>query len=80
MDQVVLDRIKQIVTDHPVVLFMKGTPKFPQCGFSNVAAQVLTACGTEFFAVNVLQEYLGGEAPTAGAAPLVRTRLARGDD
>jgi monothiol glutaredoxin len=56
MDQVVLDRIKQIVTEHPVVLFMKGTPKFPQCGFSNVAAQVLNACGTEFFAVNVLQD------------------------
>ena len=42
------------LTEHPVVLFMKGTPQFPQCGFSNVAAQVLKACGTEFFAVNVL--------------------------
>jgi len=56
MNQNTLDRIKQIVTGHPVVLFMKGTPQFPQCGFSNVAAQVLRACGTEFFAVNVLQD------------------------
>lgn len=56
MDQKELDRIKDIVTSHPVVLFMKGTPQFPQCGFSNVAAQVLRACGTEFYAVNVLQD------------------------
>ncbi len=56
MDQKVLDRIKDIVTGHSVVLFMKGTPQFPQCGFSNTAAQVLRACGTDFFAVNVLQD------------------------
>lgn len=56
MDQKVLDRIKDIVTSHSVVLFMKGTPQFPQCGFSNTAAQVLRACGTNFFAVNVLQD------------------------
>lgn len=56
MDQNVLDRIRGIVTAHPVVLFMKGTPKFPQCGFSNVAAQVLQACNAEFFAVNVLAD------------------------
>ena len=56
MDQNALDRIKQIVTDHPVVLFMKGTPQFPQCGFSNLASQVLRACGTEFYAVNVLAD------------------------
>ncbi len=51
-----LARIRQIVTDNPVVLFMKGTPQFPQCGFSNVAAQALKACGAEFFAVNVLMD------------------------
>ena len=56
MDQKVLERIGQIVTGNPVVLFMKGTPQFPQCGFSNVAAQVLRACDTEFVAVNVLQD------------------------
>lgn len=56
MNEQVLERIGQIVTQHPVVLFMKGTPQFPQCGFSNVAAQALRACGADFFAVNVLMD------------------------
>ena len=48
--------IKQQVTENPVVLYMKGTPTFPQCGFSSAAAQILKACGvTEFLAVNVLE-------------------------
>jgi monothiol glutaredoxin len=49
--------IKQQVTTHPVVLYMKGTPHFPQCGFSAAAVQILNACGVqEFFSVNVLEE------------------------
>ena len=40
-----------------VVLFMKGTPQFPQCGFSSAAVQMLKACGvTDFAAVNVLAD------------------------
>jgi monothiol glutaredoxin len=51
------ERIKQQVTQNPVVLYMKGTPHFPQCGFSATAVQILNACGVdEFFAVNVLEE------------------------
>ena len=51
------DRIKQQVEGHPVVLFMKGTPQFPQCGFSQLACQVLNACGVqEFHSVNVLAD------------------------
>ena len=51
------DRIKQQVTGSPVVLYMKGTPQFPQCGFSSLAVQVLNACGVqEFFSVNVLAD------------------------
>lgn len=51
----VQEQIHQEVTSHPVVLFMKGTPQFPQCGFSATAAQVLKACGvTSFHAINVL--------------------------
>ncbi|MFA5082643.1 MAG: Grx4 family monothiol glutaredoxin [Hydrogenophilaceae bacterium] len=50
------ERIHQQVTSHPVVLYMKGTPQFPQCGYSATAAQVLQACGTDFFAVNVLAD------------------------
>jgi len=50
-------RIKQQVTGNRVVLFMKGTPQFPQCGFSALAVQVLTACGVkDFAAVNVLAD------------------------
>lgn len=48
--------IKQQVTENPVVLYMKGTPTFPQCGFSSGAVAVLKACGvTNFLAVNVLE-------------------------
>jgi len=50
-------RIKQQVDSHPVVLFMKGTPQMPQCGFSALAVQVLNACGVgEFHSVNVLAD------------------------
>lgn len=43
----VQERIKQQVTDNPVVLYMKGTPQFPQCGFSGAAVQILKACGAQ---------------------------------
>jgi len=50
-------RIKEQVTGNPVVLYMKGTPQFPQCGFSALAVQVLNACGVKDFAsVNVLAD------------------------
>jgi monothiol glutaredoxin len=51
------ERIRQQVTSQPVVLFMKGTPQFPQCGFSSRAVQILQACGVrEFHSVNVLED------------------------
>lgn len=54
---IALDMIKQTVTENPVVLYMKGTPQFPQCGFSDRAARVLKACGvTKYVAVNVLED------------------------
>ena len=50
-------RIKEQVTGNRVVLFMKGTPQFPQCGFSALAIQVLNACGVQqFHSVNVLAD------------------------
>lgn len=50
-------RIKEIVTSHPVVLFMKGNPQFPQCGFSGRAIQILGACGVKQpFTVDVLAD------------------------
>ncbi len=51
-----MDRIRAAVEDNPVVIFMKGTPQFPQCGFSSRAAQALAACGEEFAYVNVLED------------------------
>ena len=51
------DKIREQVTGHPVALYMKGTPDFPQCGFSAAAVQMLRACGVEdFFSVNVLED------------------------
>lgn len=51
------DRIHQQVTSHPVALYMKGTPRFPQCGFSATAVQILKHCGvTDFFSANVLED------------------------
>jgi monothiol glutaredoxin len=51
------DRIKEQVTGNRVMLYMKGTPQFPQCGFSALAVQVLNACGVkEFGSVNVLAD------------------------
>ena len=49
--------IKQTVTENPVVLFMKGSAQFPQCGFSGRAVQILKACGVDkFVTVNVLAD------------------------
>jgi monothiol glutaredoxin len=49
-------KIKETVTTNPVVLYMKGSPKFPQCGFSNLATQVLDACEAKYIAIDVLQD------------------------
>ena len=50
-------RIKEQVEGNRVMLYMKGTPQFPQCGFSALAVQVLNACGVKDFAsVNVLAD------------------------
>ncbi len=49
--------IRQQVTTHPVVLYMKGTPQFPQCGFSANAVRILNALGVKnVFTVDVLQQ------------------------
>ncbi len=51
------DFIQKTVNDYPIVLFMKGTAQFPQCGFSGKAIQLLKACGASNVAtVNVLED------------------------
>ena len=53
----VQDVIRDQVTSNDVVLYMKGSPQFPQCGFSSAAVQILKACGVkEVLAVNVLAD------------------------
>ena len=47
--------IREQVANNPVVLYMKGTPQFPQCGFSATAAQILKLCGVKFMSVNMLE-------------------------
>jgi len=48
--------IRQQLTENPVVLYMKGTPQFPQCGFSAKAVELLNSCGLrDFHSVNVLE-------------------------
>ncbi|MFP4155550.1 MAG: Grx4 family monothiol glutaredoxin [Halothiobacillaceae bacterium] len=52
----VMDRIHQYVTDNPVLIFMKGTPQFPTCGFSSRTAEAMKACDVPFGYVNVLAD------------------------
>ena len=55
-DQATLDAIDKAVKSNDVVLFMKGTPTFPQCGFSSVVVQVLDYLGVEYVSTNVLED------------------------
>jgi monothiol glutaredoxin len=55
-NNIVFERIKQDVTSNPVVLYMKGTPVFPQCGFSAAVVQILTHLGVKFKGVDVLTD------------------------
>jgi monothiol glutaredoxin len=52
----VVERIKSELSSSPVVLFMKGTPDFPQCGFSAQTVAALRALGAEFKSVNIFEE------------------------
>ena len=52
----VTERIKQDITDNPGLLFMKGTPVFPQCGFSAAVVQVLTHLGVKFKGIDILTD------------------------
>jgi monothiol glutaredoxin len=52
----VIDRIKSQLSSSPVLLYMKGTPDFPQCGFSATAVRALNAVGAKFESVNIFEE------------------------
>lgn len=52
----IMESIKESIESNPVILFMKGNPDFPQCGFSSQASQALTACDIDYVTVDVLTE------------------------
>ena len=56
LDEGVKSRIEKEISSNEVVLFMKGTPVFPQCGFSSMVSQVLSHIGVEFKGIDVLAE------------------------
>jgi len=56
MDDATRERIQKMIDEHPVVLFMKGTKSFPQCGFSATVVEVLRRSEAEFLDVNVLED------------------------
>jgi len=50
------ERITQTLSANPIVLYMKGTPQFPRCGFSHKAVQILNSCNIKFHSVDVLED------------------------
>jgi len=56
MSRDVAQEIQETIDANPVVLFMKGTPNFPQCGFSAQCVEILHHVGTQFVGVNVLED------------------------
>jgi monothiol glutaredoxin len=56
MDATVSERIKDDISSNDVVLYMKGSPVFPQCGFSAAVVQVLTHLGVKFKGIDILQD------------------------
>lgn len=56
MSNPVFERIQEEITTHPVMLYMKGTPMFPQCGFSARVVQILTHLNVPFHSANVLED------------------------
>lgn len=56
MENIIFDRIRSDITSNDIVLYMKGTAVFPQCGFSAAVVQILTQLGVTFKDVNVLED------------------------
>ncbi|MHB8347854.1 MAG: Grx4 family monothiol glutaredoxin [Acidiferrobacterales bacterium] len=50
----VQERIKRQISENSIILYMKGTPQFPQCGFSGKSVQLLQACGADFASIDIL--------------------------
>ena len=57
MNNTISDKIKNIISNHDAVLFMKGTSDSPQCGFSGAVVKILKQLGVDFTAINVMEDY-----------------------
>lgn len=55
MTMTTIEKIQKQISENPIILYMKGSPKFPSCGFSAQAVQVLSQCGVPFAYVDILQ-------------------------
>lgn len=55
MTMTTLEKIQKQISENPIILYMKGSPKLPSCGFSAQASQLLSQCGTPFAYVDILQ-------------------------
>jgi len=62
MENIVFDQIRKTINDNDVVLYMKGTGVFPQCGFSAAVVQILSETGVPFKDINVLEDNMLREA------------------
>jgi monothiol glutaredoxin len=72
------ERIKQQLSEFPVLLYMKGSPDFPQCGFSAQAVAALRALGSEFAHVNIFEDPKLREAQKLYSSPALRQGRAGG--
>ncbi len=52
----VIERIKDQLGSHAIVLYMKGSPDFPQCGFSSQTVQAIKECGVQFMYINIFED------------------------
>ena len=52
----VIERIKDQLGSHTIVLYIKGTPDFPQCGFSSQVVQIMKSCGAQFMYINIFED------------------------
>lgn len=55
IEMATIDKIKRQIAENPIIIYMKGSPKLPSCGFSAQAVQVLSQCGEPFAYVDILQ-------------------------
>ena len=79
-DNPVRDAITEAITEHEIILFMKGTPEQPRCGFSARTAAALDALGTEYAAVDVLPDpRIRAELSTISNWPTIPQLFVRGE-